>query len=322
MRPVITLEANGYYIQWNDDLDIEALEAKGHWATLEELLEAVAQHLPRYESVLKACKEKQSSTTPLDLSFATKSLAFYLFIKVKASRPMTYQHLTIDMADKAKTNGRFIDQKMFKTAAKYGFGSIYLTDTNMQVLDGYTSHIRPRLKPTCDYVLVTRNGGQHSKLGESMGKLVFDSTAKYVHPTRFRQIVETESSKSLRSTAQSTISEDQKHSCAVAKMHYQKQRTREVAAKAHTFLKELQGDKGSEIDEVVRASLLDKSASTQGQNKKSDTSSTEELDSEKEVPTPEHPANIPQLKREKALRLKPPSSQRRKNIPFSAQEDK
>ena len=106
----------------------------------------------------------------------------------------------------------------------------------MQVLDGYIDHIRPLLKPNCDYVLVTRNGGQHNKLGELMSKLVFDATGKYVHPTRYRQIVETASTRHLSSSAQSTISEDHKHSSVMAKVHYQKQRSREVASKAHKCL--------------------------------------------------------------------------------------
>ena len=235
-------------LQWTSELDIDALEAKGHWATLEELLEVVGRYLPRYEDVLKACKDTPGTVSPLDLSFATKFLAVYLFIKVKGSRPMTYQYLTVEMVNRAKTNGGFIDQKMFKTDGKYGFDSLFLTDTSMQVLDGYINHIRPLLKPTCDYVLVTRNGGQQNKLGELMSKLVFDATGKYVHPTRYRQIVETASSKHLSSSAQSTISEDQKHSSVVARVHYQKQRSREVATKAYEFLERLHGDKGSELE--------------------------------------------------------------------------
>ena len=86
---------------------------------------------------------------------------------------------------------------MFKTSGKYGFDSLLLTDTNMKVLDGYIHHIRPLQKPVCDYVLVTRNGGQHNKIGELMSKLVFDSIGKYLHPTRYRQIVETASSNQL-----------------------------------------------------------------------------------------------------------------------------
>ena len=99
-------------LQWTSELDVDALEAKGHWGTLEEPLEAVGCCLPRQENVLKSCKD-------LDLSFATKFLAVYLFIMVKGPRPMTNQHLTVAMVNKTKTNGGFIDQKMFKTAGKY-----------------------------------------------------------------------------------------------------------------------------------------------------------------------------------------------------------
>ena len=263
-------------LQWINELDIDTLESKGHWATLEELLEVVACYLPRYENVLKKCKDKPATVSPLELSFATKYLAVYLFIKVKGSRPMTYQFLTVEMVRTAKTNGGFIDQKMFKTAAKYGFDSLFLTDTSMQVLDGYIDHIRPHLKPTCDYVLVTRNGGQHNKLGELMSKLVFDAIGKYVHPTRYRQIVETVSSKKLSSNAQSTISEDQKHSSVVARVHYQKQRSREVATKAHEYLETLYGEKGSALEMDVRSRLSDKSASSPEQEENDDGSAPEE----------------------------------------------
>ena len=263
-------------LQWINELDIDTLESKGHWATLEELLEVVACYLPRYENVLKTCKDKPATVSPLELSFATKFLAVYLFIKVKGSRPMTYQFLTVEMVRTAKTNGGFIDQKMFKTAGKYGFDSLFLTDISMQVLDGYIDHIRPHLKPTCDYVLVTRNGGQHNKLGELMSKLVFDAIGKYVHPTRYRQIVETASSKKLSSNAQGTISEDQKHSSVVARVHYQKQRSREIATKAHEYLETLYGEKGSALEMDVRSRLSDKSASSPEQEEIDDGSVPEE----------------------------------------------
>ena len=68
---------------------------------------------------------------------------------------MTYKYLTVEMVNKAKTNGGFIDQKMFKTAGKFGFDSHYLTETSMQVLDGYINHICPLLRPTCDFRPVT-----------------------------------------------------------------------------------------------------------------------------------------------------------------------
>ena len=294
-------------LQWTSELDIDALEAKGHWATLEELLEVVGRYLPRYESVLKSCKDNPGSISPLDLSFATKFLAVYLFIKVKGSRPMTYQYLTVEMVNKAKTNGGFIDQKMFKTAGKYGFDALYLTETSMQVLDGYIDHIRPLLKPNCDYVLVTRNGGQHNKLGELMSKLVFDATGKYVHPTRYRQIVETASTRHLSSSAQSTVSEDQKHSSVVAKVHYQKQRWREVASKAHKCFEKLHGDKGTELEMEVRSRLSDKSTSSQEHSAdKSDSSLTDE----------DETITKTQYARQTEI------GARRKNVMFTPEEDK
>ena len=91
---------------------------------------------------------------------------------------MTYQYLTVDTIATAKKKGRFIYQKMFKTAEKYGFDSLILTDANMQVLNGYISYVRPLLKPQCDFVLMNRNGGQHGKLGDIMSKLVFDAIGK------------------------------------------------------------------------------------------------------------------------------------------------
>ena len=153
---------------------------------MEELLEVVTFHLPCYENTVKTCKTIPGQVNPSELTFATKFVAVYLFIKVKGSRPMTYQYLTVDMVRAAKENGGFIDQKKFKTASKYGFDSLILTGASMQVLESYNKFVRPLLIPQCDFVLVTRNGGQHSKLGDVMSKLVFDAIGKYIHPTRYR----------------------------------------------------------------------------------------------------------------------------------------
>ena len=207
---------------------------------------------------MKIFQSSPAQVNPSDLTFATKFVAVYLFIKVKGSHPMTYQYLTVDMIATAKEKGEFIDQKTFKTAAKYGFDSLILTDENMQVLNGYISYVRPLLKPQCDFVLINIHGGQHGKLGDIMSKLVFDAIGKYMHPTRYRQIVKTWNLNELtQSEEQMILSEDQKHSSAVAKVHYQKQRSRDVVWKGHECLQKLQGAKGSEVDEDVHASLGD-----------------------------------------------------------------
>ena len=105
-------------LQWTQDLDIETLEARGHWVTMDELLEVVTFHLPRYENTVKMCKTSTGQVNCLDLRFATKFVAMYLFIKVKGSCPMTYQYLTTDMVGTAKKNGAFIYQKMFRKCSR------------------------------------------------------------------------------------------------------------------------------------------------------------------------------------------------------------
>ena len=160
-------------IKWARDLDIDTLEAKGSWASLEELARVVPYHLPRFKSVLENCQKEPQGVPPGDLAFATRFLATYLFVNVKGSRPMTYQYLTLDMLEKAQGNGGFVDQKMFKTSEKYAFDSLLLESTDLQVIEQYRQHVRPLLNPKCDYLLVTRNGTQHSKFCDLLSKQVF-----------------------------------------------------------------------------------------------------------------------------------------------------
>lgn len=88
-------------LQWNHDLDIETLESKGHWATMDELLKVIPFHLPRYEKILTKCKLFPSEPVcALDLSFATRFIAIYLFLQVKCTRPMTFQYLTVGKCSK------------------------------------------------------------------------------------------------------------------------------------------------------------------------------------------------------------------------------
>ena len=47
------------------------------------------------------------------------------------------------------------------------------------------------------------------------------------------------------------VSEDQKHSSSVARVHYQKLRSRDVALKERTCMKKLRGDKGKAMDKCL-----------------------------------------------------------------------
>ena len=188
------------------------LESKGSWATLKELQLVLPYHLPRHKVIVENCKTFTSLVSPSELTFATRFIATFLFLKIKATRPMTYQYLTIEMFEHAKTTGGCIDQKLFKTTGTYGFDSIILDNISMKVTGNYIEFVRPLLQPTCGFILVNRNGTQFGKLTDLLSKLVHDAIEKYIHPTRYHQIVVTESSAILDLDEQQWVSEDQKHS--------------------------------------------------------------------------------------------------------------
>ena len=75
---------------------------------------------------------------------------------------------------------------------------LLLSDVIMtRVIALYVEHVRPLLNPQNDYLLPMRNGTQYKKLGNAMCKLVYQAIGKYIHPTIYRQIIETESAKRL-----------------------------------------------------------------------------------------------------------------------------
>ena len=90
------------HIQWSNDFDIDNLESAGCWATMEELLSVIPFHIRKYQDILNNCRNYNDTVRPAEISFATKYIATYLFIKVKGTRPMTYQYLTLDMIKQAR----------------------------------------------------------------------------------------------------------------------------------------------------------------------------------------------------------------------------
>ena len=233
--------------EWSKHLDIDNLQETNSWATLAELQTVVPFHLPRYNDILTLCKTGElTKVTSKSLTFATRFLAVYLFIQVKGSRPMTYQYLTISMFEKSKGCSGFIDQREFKTSLQYTFDSVLLDVQSSEIIDDYIRYVRPLLHPKCDYLLVTRSGTQYKKLSDLMSILTFQAIGKYIHPTRYRQIVETESALRLSSEEQSLVSRDQKHSSQVARTHYQKLASRDVAVKARNCVDKLKDESTSE----------------------------------------------------------------------------
>ena len=115
----------------------------------------------------------------------------------------------------------------------------------LSLLNSYLDVIRVRLNPVCDYVLVCKNGKQLSRLSDIFGRIVFQAIGKYINPTRYRQIIETESAEKLDSEDQMALSEDQKHTSQVAKVHYQKVTSRIKAQKGNECMDKLRNTENS-----------------------------------------------------------------------------
>ena len=198
-------------------------------------------HSPKYETILDICLNNDSPPTISQLAFSTRFIITFLFLRVKCTRPMSYQYLTLKMVEDAKLNGGFIDQTTFKTHDRYTFDTLVLNDAVLQILDSYKENIRPLCNPSCDYFVITTTGTQYTSFSTAMSLLVHEAIGKHVNPTRYRQIVETKSNEVLSEKERDTISKDQKHSSYVAKRVYQKQLSRQVAVGGKACMEKILG---------------------------------------------------------------------------------
>ena len=106
--------------------------------------------------------------------------------------------------------------------------------------------------PKCNYVLVTTKGHQYTAIGNAMSLLVQQAIGKFINPTRYRQIVETESKEKLNPRQQETITKAQKHSSTTAKRHYQMNASREVASEGAKCMDVLTGSqRGKHTSELA-----------------------------------------------------------------------
>lgn len=228
-------------LEYSRNLDLEQLICRRSWATVEEMERVIPYHSPKYEYVLKQCQQDDGNPTISHLAFSTRFIATFLFLRVKCTRPMTYQFITLQMVDTAKVNGGFIDQTSFKTESKYAFDTLILSADVLQILDSYINIIRPNMNPKCDYLLLTTNGNQYTALGSAMSILVHQAIEKYVNPTRYRQIIESESAERLTPDEMDAVSKDQKHSSYVARRIYQKKLSRDVAIQGQSCMNKILG---------------------------------------------------------------------------------
>ena len=270
-------------VEWNTLLSIEHLESLNCWATLKDLQKVIPKCLDQYKQVIN--NAKNNGCTSHDLSFATSFIVSLFFLKVKGTRPMTFQNLTLPMFRAACKSG-VVDQTDFKTKEKYGFDSLMFSDEVLQLSRDYIYYIRPKFHPQCEYVLVCRNGKQLKNLGAIFGRIVYQAIGKYINPTRYRQIIETESVQFLSTQDQAVISLDQKHTSNVAKIHYQKQHSREIASKGAKCMQKLveigesskvtDDEQNSEIDLDIEENLVTQTKEILAEPKESETPNVNE----------------------------------------------
>ena len=217
----------------------------------------IAQIVTRCFKFLRFCCEDEEELTfdVVDLSLCSPNSLFkfidYLQDECKRGHGgrLDYIDAISEMIDFRKLHGA--SEEVFR---KFSASELYLKRARKTVAK------MMRLQWTQDLDIETLEARGHWATMEVVEGRDIPSVAlrkKYIHPTRYRQIVETESVNQLTSEEQTILSEDQKHSSAVARVHYQKQRSREVALKGHDCLQKLPGAKGSEVDEDVNARLGD-----------------------------------------------------------------
>ena len=165
----------------------------------------------------------------------------------------------------------------------------------MEALRLYIRHVRPHFESNSeDILLVTRHGKNSPNYRAFLGKWsTRRPTGKYIHPTRLRQIVETESSTHLSADQQAFVSEDQKHTSNVARVKYKKLRSRDAATKAKEALSTI-GNKSTLTLSPSGKSVSEHNSTTTNMN-------TEEADATKRSP----PKKVPFSRDEDTVQRNP-----------------
>ena len=253
-------------VEYSRNLNLESLIAERSWATLEDMEKVIPYHSAKYQELFK--QAGTTSAAPLtvsELAFATRFIITFLLLRVKCTRPMSLQFLTLEMIDLATKNGGFVDQTQFKTNDQYGFDSLKFSKDALDVVNTYINRIRPLCKPRCDFVILTTCGTQYTAFCNALSLLAHEAIGKHITPTRYRAIVESESVVRLDKDKQEVISKDQKHSSGVARRYYQKKLSREVAEEGAEAMKELVGDERENHTEIL-AGVLRESCETDDDN--------------------------------------------------------
>ena len=112
---------------WREVLSVDYLDNIKCLAKLEELQKVIPYHSKKYKQIILNESSPLASIAAHNLSFTTSFIVAALFLMIKASRPMTYQVLTVRMVESIGENG-IVNQTIFKTKEKYGYDSLIFSN--------------------------------------------------------------------------------------------------------------------------------------------------------------------------------------------------
>lgn len=254
-------------MEYSRDLSLESLIARKSWASLEEVEKVVPFHSERYREIFeKAGRDDGKDVTVSELAFATRFIITFLLLRVKCTRPMSLQYLTMEMLDYATEHGGFVDQTKFKTNQQFVFDTLKFSDDALDVINTYRGRIRPLCSPKCEFVIVTTSGTQYTSFCSAMSILTHEAIQRHITPTRYRAIVESESVERLDPDQQAVITQDQKHSSFVAKRFYQKKLSRSVAVEGLNAMRELVGENRDQHTGILAGALRGDSSVSEGED--------------------------------------------------------
>ena len=131
---------------------------KGPNQTIEEMEKEIPFHLNGCRNIIENCIAN-GIVTKSDF-FCTRFINALLFLRVKCSRPIMFQFILIVTTFwNAKLN-KDSSIRQFTMSTKYLFDTLIFTNDVMIIIDLYLENIRPRLNPTCEYLLLSSNGTQ------------------------------------------------------------------------------------------------------------------------------------------------------------------
>jgi hypothetical protein len=121
----------------------DALEERGEWASVQDLLGAVNEGEQVYSALISKARAS-GGMSPGDRSWATQFVLSAVSVLLAPSRVGFWEHLTLEQLDKAiASEEHILSSTKFKNAAHYGYKSVVLTDRVRAILQDYRTFVRP-----------------------------------------------------------------------------------------------------------------------------------------------------------------------------------